>query len=260
MGYQEILYKHAEGLRRRLIGLKAQVHVDFGGYLWIELHKNQQAMLAVRLSQNGRYPSGFYRYRPHGDLLEYLDRPCRIVPGRPLFVPHRSYREQCMKLVFRISRNATLDIVFQQQSYTTRGDPAGELLPLQHRLVRLSTRNDVPMDIAVHTGNRPAPFISIGRRPVPGAFHNFEVISDSAGLRVVLDGKETWVRSFRPLGFGETGLLCLEGEVEVSRLSVEPLPGGSRGGGYQECSPLQVFRWPLLHSSTCCCGLPVPAD
>ena len=85
------------------------------------------------------------------------------------------------------------------------------------------------MGIAVHTGNRPAPFISIGRRPVPNVSHHLEVISDSAGLRVVLDGKETVVRRFQPLGFGETGLLCLEGEVEVLSLSVKPLSGQSRG-------------------------------
>jgi len=177
----------------------------------------------------GIHPAAFIRHpdRSFSDRPFTLQHSCLLLPGRPLFVPHRAYNAQKITCDFVLGSNATLDVVFQQQSYLTRGDREGELLPLQRRLVRVSTRPDVPMGVAVHTGNRPNPFVALRPRPEPGTTNHLEILSTSSGLRVELNGSVLTLPSYLPLGRGETGAMCFDGPVRLLSFSVRPTVSGA---------------------------------
>jgi hypothetical protein len=150
--------------------------------------------------------------------------PREIRAGAPLFAEGHAYREQRIEAVFEAAPETTLDVAFQQQSFRTRGDPAGEALPLQRRLLRLSSVPGVGTGLALRTDNRPRPW-----RPLDGALrtgitNSLAIESDAGGIRVTLNGRSTVFDEARPIGFGETGLMVQEGQVTVRRFAVTPLP------------------------------------
>jgi lysophospholipase L1-like esterase len=132
-----------------------------------------------------------------------------------------------IRLEFLPPASGTLDVVFQQQSFLTRGDPEGEELPVQRRLLRLSTRADVPAGLASGTHKTPSPFTRIDGGLLPGAANRLEVRSDDRGVDVLLNGRRTFVAGAKPLGYGETGLIAWDGPVQVTALSVEATAGQS---------------------------------
>ncbi len=169
-----------------------------------------------------------------------------ITPGKPLFITNFVYRQQHISIDFLIPTNRTLDIVFQQQAYCTRGDPHGEPLPLQRRLIRLSTRNDVPTGFSTRTGNRPAPFLSIKGTLLPDETNHLEIISDNSGVRVILNGKDTFLPRRRPLGYGETGLMAYHGPIIITRFNVTPLADAvGRHGGMYAAGAILPLIWIL---------------
>ncbi|MBN1269924.1 MAG: hypothetical protein JXB04_10065, partial [Kiritimatiellae bacterium] len=173
------------------------------------------------------HPDAFLVYPPESQSSGTFDEPgpVTIVPGRPLLTETRAYREQLIVAEFFMPTNCTMDIVFQQQSYLTRGDPNGEGLPFQRRLVRLTTRQDVPMGLAVETGNRPAPFVALKGKVLAGKMNHIEIRSDDTGLRIVLNDEETLAPGFKPLGFGETGFMVFDAPVTLRGVRVETTAG-----------------------------------
>jgi len=145
-----------------------------------------------------------------------------VRPGQPFFASGHAYKGQRLTAELTLSSNCTADIVFQQQAYRTHGDPEGEELPLQRRLLRLTTRPDVPAGLALRTRTQPAPFLSAATRVPAGRTVALVLRADANGVRVKIDGKETHARSLRPLGYGETGVLVMEGELSLSNFRILP--------------------------------------
>jgi len=153
-----------------------------------------------------------------------LTAPLRLLPGEPFFVRGGAWRGQVIRVEFVAPRAGTLDLAFQQQAFLTRGDPSGEELPLQRRLLRLSTRGDVASGLASGTHKAAAPFLRINGELLPGAANRLEVRSDERGVAVVLNGKRTRLAA-KPLGYGETGLMAWDEPVAVTALRVEATAG-----------------------------------
>ena len=136
-----------------------------------------------------------------------------------------TYSAQRITADFRMPSNSTLDVVFQQLSFLTRGDPEGEELPLQRRLLRLSTRTNVSTGVSSRTDTGPHPLM-----PIRGSLHtdrdnHVELETDQAGVKVTLNGEATLLPDIKPIGFGETGFLAYEQPVLLSRVRVEPSAG-----------------------------------
>ncbi|NLB66395.1 MAG: SGNH/GDSL hydrolase family protein [Lentisphaerae bacterium] len=170
-------------------------------------------------------------YHPNAFLLQPADthsaapseatRPVTVAPGAPWWAAAGAYREQTITAEVVMPTNSTLDVVFQQQSYKTLGDPQGESLPLQRHLLRLTTREDVPMGLALRTGNRPAPFLRIKGTVLPDQPNQLEIRSDQDGICVILNGQKTRVAQLKPLGFGETGFMAYDAPVTLRWARVE---------------------------------------
>lgn len=151
--------------------------------------------------------------------------PLTVLPGEPFFAGGGAWRSQLIRLEFVPPPAGTLDLVFQQQSFLTLGDPQGEELPVQRRLLRLSTRPDVPSGLASGTHKAPSPFARLEGALLPGAANRLEVRSDDRGVEVVLNGARSRFPGARPLGHGETGVIAWDGPVQVAALSVEATAG-----------------------------------
>lgn len=148
-----------------------------------------------------------------------------VAPGSPWFTEGMAYSDQRIIVDFRMPSNSTLDVVFQQLSFLTRGDPEGEELPLQRRLLRLSTRPDVSTGVSRRTDTGPHPLV-----PIRGALHtdrdnHLELETGPSGIRVTLNGEETSFPDIQPIGFGETGFLAYEQPVFLGHVRVEPAAG-----------------------------------
>ncbi len=172
-----------------------------------------------------------------------LQEPRRLLPGEPFFVEGGAWRGQLIRLEFVPPPAGTLDLAFQQQSFLTRGDPRGEELPIQRRLLRLTTRPEVAGGLARGTHKTPSPFAGIDGTPQPGVPNRLEVRSDDRGVTVVLNGRRTLIAAAKPLGHGETGLIAWDAPVEVRSLSVEPTAGQSFR---ERLLPLGGLLLPLL--------------
>jgi lysophospholipase L1-like esterase len=151
------------------------------------------------------------------------DLPVFITPGSPFFSGEKIYREQVITAEFTMPKPCTMDVVFQQSSFRTRGDPEGEALPFQRRLLRLSTLKKVPTGLAVGTKNSPAPFRKIKVRPRPDMTNRLELRSDDSGILLTLNGEERRFPGVRPLGFGETGFMVHEEQVTLHNVRIEPI-------------------------------------
>ena len=151
-----------------------------------------------------------------------LKAPVRLRPGEPLFCDGLVYRDQRIRIEFVPGEQVTMDVAFQLQSFLTRGDPEGEKLPLQRRLIRLTTRSDTPWGMASQTGNRPAPFWELRGEVRAGETNLLEVTSDASGINVMLNGATTHFPGLKPLAYGETVLMAHEPSVEIVRCEVEP--------------------------------------
>ena len=152
-----------------------------------------------------------------------LAKPTDIDVGRPWFVDRGVYREQIIDMLFTMATNTTLDIVFQQQSFVTHGDPNGEMLPLQRRLLRLTTRQDVPWGFASRTGHRPAPWSNLKGSIHSHHTNHLRVVSSGKQLQVTINGETTSVSGISPLGYGATGSLAMDGSAKIHRFSVRPI-------------------------------------
>ncbi len=151
-----------------------------------------------------------------------LASPVKVSLGAPYFIEGRAYREQLIAADFVMAREGTFDIVFQQQSYHTRGDPVGEELPFQRRLLRLSTRPDASWGLGKGVRRAPMPFYRIKGTLVSGGDNHIEIISDGDGIQVLLNGEKTLLPGIRPLGFGVTGFMAYEEPVTLTALRIEP--------------------------------------
>jgi hypothetical protein len=152
-----------------------------------------------------------------------------VAPGSPWFTEGRAYAAQRITADFRMPSNSTLDVVFQQQSFLTHGDPEGEELPLQRRLLRLSTRADVSTGLSRRTENRPIPFLPICGTLYANQENHLVLENDAAGASVTLNGETTYAEDLKPIGFGETGFLAYEQPVVLNRIRVEPSSRGLAG-------------------------------
>ncbi|MFO7869892.1 MAG: SGNH/GDSL hydrolase family protein [Kiritimatiellia bacterium] len=171
----------------------------------------------------GVHPDAFIREPDRNHSLKpfEIEEPLVVRPGRAFFVEDRAYRQERIGLDFVMPASSTLDIVFQQQSYRTRGDPQGETLAIQRRLLRLTTRDDVPWGISTRLGKRPAPFMAVEGSVKAGETNRVTILSDEAGLSIVLNGEETAFPHYKPLGFGLTGFMAYDKPVVLQRVTVE---------------------------------------
>lgn len=163
----------------------------------------------------------------------------------PWFVEESIYREQAIRMDVVLATNTTLDLVFQQQSFLTHGDPDGEELPLQRRLLRLTTRQDVPWGLASRTAHRPAPWLQLNGSVRVGTNH-VSVVSRGRQVEVILNKQQTKIPHRSPLGFGDTGLLALDGSATLHSFTVEPLASEKLA---QRMLPIAGAAFPWL------CGL-----
>lgn len=150
-----------------------------------------------------------------------IDTPVTVSCGAPVFTESKSYRDQRIAADLVIPGNSTLDIAFQQQSLVTRGDPDGEGMPLQRRILRLTTRADVPMGLAMGTRSRLAPFRKINGSVKVDERNEIRIRADDRGVLVTLNGEETMVSGHKPLGFGETGFLVYDEPVQILSARIE---------------------------------------
>jgi lysophospholipase L1-like esterase len=186
-------------------------------------------------SSLGRVDPEAYLIRPdrsaRSNSASYVLRePAHLRPGQPLFTDGYAFREQTITADFLIRAHCTLDVVFQQQSYVTRGDPDGEWLPLQRRMLRLTTRPDVPWGVSTRPGNRPAPFRTLEGDVRTDQTNRLVITSAGRGLRVELNGAVTEYRDILPLGWGETGFMVFEDDVTLLAARVDPLASSWMGG------------------------------
>jgi len=147
--------------------------------------------------------------------------PIVIKAGQPFFVPG-VFREQVIDLVFSLPEQTTLDIVFEQQGFVTRGDSDGEAIPLQRRLLRLSTKSGVVSGLSTKTGVRSAPFMKINGELLVHANNKVSITVTNKRVKLNLNGVLTTFDQFGLLGFGETGFLTYENSVNLKAVSVTP--------------------------------------
>jgi lysophospholipase L1-like esterase len=162
-----------------------------------------------------------------GEVFEHAEH-IHLEPGKPWFPSKAVYREQEIAFAFTFHQPATLDIVFQQQAYQTRGDPEGEPLPLHRRLVRLSTYPGVTSGLAEGLHKQPGPFSVIAGLQPEGT-NQIRLSSHKDGLEIDLNGTHSSFPHAQPLGFGETGFMVYESGVELHTIHVKPLDGGTAG-------------------------------
>jgi hypothetical protein len=169
-----------------------------------------------------------------------------IAPGQPFFVPGL-YKEQIIASDFLLPENVTLDIVFEQQGFLTHGDPEGEAIPLQRRLLRLSTQPGVVSGLSSKTGVRPAPFLKLNGELTVGGENHVSISVNDNRIKVELNGATTNFNQFRLLGIGQTGFMTYGKTVTLNRVSVKPLEAGYVSGNLiQPLILLAPFVFALL--------------
>lgn len=174
------------------------------------------------------------------------DGPVTLSLGAPFFLEGRAYREQLITVDFFLPPEGTLDIIFQQQSFHNRGDPEGEELPLQRRLLRLSAGEHVPWGFGRGVRRDPSPFYRVHGTLSTREENHVEVRSDGTGARVLLNGEETLLPGIDLLDFGETGFMTYDTLVTLTDLRVEPTAAQSaRESSY----PLLGILLPLLFAA-----------
>jgi len=151
--------------------------------------------------------------------------PITIAPGQPFFVPGL-YKEQIIVSDFFLPENVTLDIVFEQQGFLTHGDPEGEVIPLQRRLLRLSTQPGVVSGLSSKTGVRPAPFLKLNGELIVGGENHVSISVNDNRIKVELNGVTTTFNQFGLLGIGQTGFMTYGKTVALNRVTVNPLEAG----------------------------------
>ncbi len=144
-----------------------------------------------------------------------------IKAGQPFFVPG-VFREQILSFDFSLPEQTTLDIVFQQQGFLTRGDPYGEVIPLQRRLLRLSTKSGVVSGFSTKTGVRSAPFLKINGELFVDTNNSVSITVTDKRVKLILNGVSTDLNQLGLLGYGETGFLTYENSVFLTSVSVTP--------------------------------------
>jgi lysophospholipase L1-like esterase len=162
--------------------------------------------------------------------------PRELVPGKPLYTQESAFRYQQIEVDFEMPTECTFDLVFQQQSYQTFGDPKGELLPLQRRLLRLSTRQDVPWGLSTRSRTQTAPFLKINGEIHTDRINTLSFTQNKDTFTLVLNGAVTVVPDFNTLGYGETGFSVFEKNVVLHRVDITALENETR----------QRFVLPLL--------------
>lgn len=190
------------------------------------------------------HPSAFILY-PSGQTKPprfAVSTPQEILPGKPLYTQENAFRYQHIEIDFEIPSECTFDIAFQQQSYQTYGDLQGELLPLQRRLLRLSTRHEVSWGLSTRHRTQPAPFIKINGELHTDRVNTLSVTQNKTNLSVVLNGATTVVPNYASLGYGETGFSVFEKKTVLHRLEITSLENQTR---QRFVAPLVGFLLPL---------------
>lgn len=170
------------------------------------------------------YPEAVIKYpdtSPGGqkDIVKF--KPFDVSFGNPYTTGDIVFDRQEVSVDFIMPPDTTFDVCLQQQSFLTRGDPKGEPLPLQRRLIRLSTVKSVGNGVATLTGRQPEPFIPIEGELLANQLNTINIKSLEKGLLVSLNGTETpLMKSIFPLGYGETILMSHEQPVTVQRLEI----------------------------------------
>ncbi|MDP8235723.1 MAG: SGNH/GDSL hydrolase family protein [Candidatus Erginobacter occultus] len=169
-----------------------------------------------------------------------LSEPVTLVPGRPFFIPDNSFREQRIEMDFIPDDETTLDLVFQQQTFRTRGDPEGEPILYQRRTLRLSTRKKVASGMSPENSFRLNPVYRINGTVRAGKKNHLELTSTSNGVTVRLNGDETVFPGIAPLAGGETGVMVFENSARIEQLEVSPLGAAA---GWAGPTRGNVFPW-----------------
>ncbi len=156
-----------------------------------------------------------------------LDSSRELIPGDPLFVPDRAYQEQEIFVEFTPRGEVTLDLIYQQQGFYTRGDVGGEELALQRRLLRLSTVPNTPGGLSLGVHKQPAPFVHVEGDLHPNQLNTVRLRATGKGVEIELNGTTSFLPGIELLGYGETGLMAYEPSVTVSRFEVSPLQSHS---------------------------------
>ncbi|MFP6904789.1 MAG: SGNH/GDSL hydrolase family protein [Verrucomicrobiota bacterium] len=164
-----------------------------------------------------------------------------LQPGEPFFPPDTVFREQEISFTCRFHEPATLDVVFQQQAYQTRGDPGGEPLPLQRRLVRLSTCPGVTSGLAEGIHKQPAPFYALPGLVKLGEPNLVRISSYSDRIKIELNGETVSFPRAQALGYGETGFMAYEPGIEIEAIRIRPLSGGKPGWERRAAGSLLVL-------------------
>jgi lysophospholipase L1-like esterase len=182
----------------------------------------------------------------------YRIYPRELLPGKPLYTSESAFRHQHIEVDFEIPPGCTFDLVFQQQSYQTYGDPQGEMLPLQRRLLRLSTHQDVPWGLSTRNRTQTAPFIEINGELRTEGLNSLSVTQNEDNFVLVLNGAKTVVPNFNSLGYGETGFSVFEKHVVLHRVQITALENQARQGlvlplfGFLLPPSMALLLWLLL--------------
>ncbi|MDH3327698.1 MAG: SGNH/GDSL hydrolase family protein [Desulfobulbaceae bacterium] len=169
------------------------------------------------------YPNAFIQYPdPTPSLTEIVKtEPFNVSYGQPFTTGDMAFNQQEISIDFIMPSNTTFDISFQQQSFFTRGDAEGEPLPLQRRLIRLSTVDHVVSGVATQTGRQPEPFVPLQGNLLIGQSNTMGIRSTDQGLVITLNKQETsLIDTITPIGYGETVLMTYEQPVPIQRLEI----------------------------------------
>ena len=200
------------------------------------------------------HPNAFILY-PSGQKKPQqftVSTPRELIPGKPLYTSENAFRHQHIEVDFEIPPGCTFDLAFQQQSYQTYGDSQGEMLPLQRRLLRLSTHQDVPWGLSTRDRTKTAPFIEINGELRIEGLNTLTVTQNEDNFVVVLNGAKTVVPNFNSLGYGETGLSVFEKHVVLHRVQITALENQARQGlvlpllGFLLPPSMALLLWLLL--------------
>lgn len=176
-----------------------------------------------------------------------LDAPVTVMPGRPLFVPGRAYRGQRIRMAFVPDANTTLDLVFHQQTFRTRGDPNGEPILYQRRTLRLTTRADAASGLSPMMNTRVNPVYRMNSVVIPGETNTLELTSGPRGVTLRLNGELTEYPGIQLLARGETGVMVFENSVRIETLDIVPLEAED---GASPARDAVAWLWPFAIAVT----------
>lgn len=171
-----------------------------------------------------------------------LEAPTTLVPGQPLFIPDRAYRGQRIRMAFVPDAGTTLDLVFQQQTFRTLGDPEGEPILYQRRTLRLTTRSDAASGLSSSINIRPNPVYRMNGVVQAGSTNHLELIHDTRGVTLTLNGETTIHPGVRPLAHGETGIMVFENSARIESMEIVPLDAA---GGESAVRASFAWLWPF---------------